>query len=216
MPSGKDFAAVAKDVADATPRHDRSRLLHARRSAAQARRCGLRAEQGEPTAPIQDELGWHILRITEIKPEATQPLDAVKDKLKTEVARDMAGDQIAKVANGIDDAIAGGASFADVVQNFNLKVAKVENVDRQRPRSRRARRSRCRSPAPTILRTAFATDAGQTSQLNEMGEDGYLLVQVDKVTPATVKPLDRGARPRRSKLWQDEKRNRRWRTSPRR
>ena len=86
------------------------------------------AKQGEPTQPIQDELGWHIVLTTEIKPEVTQPFDAVKDKLKAEVARDMAGDQIAKTTNQIDDALAGGASFADVAQRFNLKVAKVENA----------------------------------------------------------------------------------------
>src|SRR5229473_3158215 len=59
------------------------------------------AKRGVPTHPIQDELGWHILLATEIKPEVTQPFEAVKDKLKTEVAREMAGDQIAKAANQV-------------------------------------------------------------------------------------------------------------------
>ena len=35
----------------------------------------------------------------------------MKDKLKTEVARDQAGDRIANIANSIDDALAGGAAF---------------------------------------------------------------------------------------------------------
>jgi peptidyl-prolyl cis-trans isomerase D len=163
------------------------------------------AEQGKPTAPVQDELGWHILLTTEIKPEATQPLDAVKDKLKAEVARDMAGDQIAKAANSIEDATAGGASFADVVQRFNLKVAKVENVTAN-GHDLAGKEIEVPQPGAEVLRTAFATAAGQTSQLNEMGEAGYYIVLVDNVTPATVKPLD-AVKPEAIKLWQDDKRN---------
>ena len=39
-------------------------------------------------------------------------------------------------------------------------------------------------PRDGILQAAFATDQGQTSPLSELGDDGYYLVHVDKVTPA--------------------------------
>lgn len=205
LASGKDFATVAKAVADATPDMIDLGFFSRDDLPPKLAEAAFSAEQGKPTAPVQDELGWHILLTTEIKPEATQPLDAVKDKLKAEVARDMAGDQIAKAANGIEDAIAGGASFADVVQRFNLKVAKVENVTAN-GHDLAGKEIEVPQPGAEVLRTAFATAAGQTSQLNEMGESGYYIVQVDNVTPATVKPLD-AVKPEAIKLWQDDKRN---------
>jgi peptidyl-prolyl cis-trans isomerase D len=205
LAAGKDFAAVAKDVADATP--DMIDLGFFSRDDLPPRLAdaAFAAKQNEPTQPVQDELGWHILRTSEIKPEVTQPFDAVKDKLKTEVAREMAGDQIAKAANQVDDALAGGAAFNDVVQRFNLKVAKVENVDAN-GRDAAGKDVEVPQPGTDILRTAFGTDAGQTSQLNEMGDAGYYVVQVDKVTPASVKPLD-AVKADAVKLWQDDKRN---------
>src|SRR6266851_3549985 len=90
LASGKDFAAVAKDVADATPDMiDLGFFVHDDLPPKLAEEA-FAAKRGVPTHPIQDELGWHILLATEIKPEVTQPFEAVKDKLKTEVAREMA------------------------------------------------------------------------------------------------------------------------------
>ena len=205
LASGKDFAVVAKDVADATPDMIDLGFFGRDDLPPKLAEAAFAAKQGVPTQPIQDELGWHILRATEIKPEVTQPFDAVKDKLKTEVAREMAGDQIAKMANDIDDALAGGSNFADVAQRFNLKVTKVENVGAN-GRDLAGKEVELPQPGADILRTAFGTDAGQTSQLNEMGEAGYYVVQVDKVTPPAVKPLD-AVKADAIKLWQDDKRN---------
>ena len=71
-------------------------------------------------------------------------------------------------------------------------------------------------PGAEVLRTAFATAAGQTSQLNEMGEAGYYIVQVDNVTPATVKPLDDSEGRGDQDCGRTRSATRRWRTSPRR
>ena len=205
LASGKDFAAVAKDVADATPDMIDLGFFTRDDLPPKLADAAFAAKQGTPTAAIQDELGWHILLATEIKPDVTQPFDAIKDKLKSEVARDMAGDQMAKTANQVDDALAGGAAFADVAQRFNLKVTKVENVGAN-GRDLAGKEVELPQPGADILHTAFATDAGQTSPLSDMGESGYFIVQVDKVTPASVKPLD-AVKADAIKLWQDDKRN---------
>jgi peptidyl-prolyl cis-trans isomerase D len=205
LASGKDFATVAKNVADATPDMIDLGFFSRDDLPPKLAEDAFTAKQGAPTQPIQDELGWHIVLTTEIKPEVTQPFDAVKDKLKAEVARDMAGDQIAKTTNQIDDALAGGASFADVAQRFNLKVAKVENAGAN-GRDLAGKEVELPQPGAEILRTAFATDAGQTSPLAEMGDAGYYILQVDKVTPAAFKPLD-AVKADATKLWQDDKRN---------
>src|SRR5229473_980880 len=161
LASGKDFAAVAKDVADATPDMiDLGFFVHDDLPPKLAEEA-FAAKRGVPTHPIQDELGWHILLATEIKPEVTQP--------------------------------------------FNLKVTKVADVGAN-GRDLAGKDVELPPPGAEILRTAFATDAGQTSQLNEMSEAGYYLVQVDKVTQAAFKPLD-AVKADAIKLWQDDKRN---------
>jgi peptidyl-prolyl cis-trans isomerase D len=63
-------------------------------------------------------------------------------------------------------------------------------------------------PSANVLRTAFDTAVGQMSQLSELGDDGYYIVQVDKVTPSAVKPLDE-VKEQATLLWENERRNER-------
>jgi peptidyl-prolyl cis-trans isomerase D len=205
LAAGKDFAQVGQEVTGATPESldlgfaTREEMPPALGDAAFA------LKQGEVTKPIEDSFGWHIVRLVEVKPEETQPFEAVKEKLAKEVARDMAGDQIAKLANEVDDAVAGGTPFAEIVQRFGLKLSKLENVDAG-GRNAEGKPAELPQGGDTILRTAFSTAAGQVSQLNELGESGYYMVQVEKVTPSAVKPLDE-VREQVVGLWQRETRD---------
>ena len=205
LAQGKDFAQVAKDVAGAAPdtldlgffkRDDLPKPLGD---------AAFALKQGESTPPIHDALGWHILRLVEIKPAATQPFDAVKDKLTQEIARDEAGDQLGKLYDKVQDAIAGGASFAEVTQRFGLKVTKLQDVDAN-GKTGEGKPVELPASSADILKTAFSTDAGQMSQLNDLGENGYYVLQVDKVTPASVKPFDQ-VKPQLTELWQQERRD---------
>jgi peptidyl-prolyl cis-trans isomerase D len=140
------------------------------------------------TQPVNDAFGWHILRVAAIKPAEEQSFDQVKDKLKQEIARDQAANRMADVANSIDDTIAGGASFADVAKKFTLKTSSATAVAAD-GKDEAGKAADLGPGAEAILKTAFATDSGQTSTLSEMGDDGYFLVQVDKVAPAAPRPL---------------------------
>jgi peptidyl-prolyl cis-trans isomerase D len=204
LAQGKDFTAVAQDVAGAAPdtldigyfkKEDLPPVLA---------EPAFALKPGQTTAPIQDALGWHILKLVAAKAAETQPFDAVKDRLAKEIAHDEAADQIEKVRDKVEDAIAGGATFAEVAQKFGLKVARIADVDAN---GRGADGKPVELPATgtDILKTAFDTPSGQMSQLNDLGENGYYLLQVDKVTPATVKPLD-AVKADVVKLWQQEKR----------
>jgi peptidyl-prolyl cis-trans isomerase D len=204
LAQGKDFAQVAKDFGAAPDTLD---LGFFKKDDLPAALGGpaFALKEGESTAPIQDTLGWHILHLTQIKPETTQPFEEVKDKLAKEVARDMAGDQIAKLANQIDDALAGGAALDEVAQRFGLKLSKIENVDANGSGAD-GKPVELPSGSADILKTAFNTGEGQTSPLNELGENGYYVLHVDKVTPASVKPLDE-VREQVIDRWQQEKRD---------
>jgi len=205
LAGGKDFAQVAQEYAGAAP--DSLDLGFATRAEMPAALgdAAFALKPGEVTKPIEDSFGWHIVRVSEVKPEETEPFDAVKEKLAKDVARDMAGDQLAKQANQVEDAIAGGTPFAEIVQRFGLKLSKLENVDAG---GRNAEGTPVELPqgGDAILRTAFSTAAGQVSQLGELGENGYYVVDVEKVTPSTVKPLDE-VRAQVVELWQQETRD---------
>jgi peptidyl-prolyl cis-trans isomerase D len=205
LAAGKDFAAVAKDIAKTD---DPASL-----DLGWVAREDLPADLAEPvftlavggtSQPIKSTFGWHILRVTEDKPATEQSFDQAKEKLKTEVARDRASDRIADLANQIDDTLAGGAALDTIAQKFGLKTATLTDVDSD-GKGPDGNAVEMPKPNDAILHTAFATESSQNSSLTEMGNDGYFLVHVDKVTPATPKPIAE-VHDEVVMLWQDEAR----------
>jgi peptidyl-prolyl cis-trans isomerase D len=188
LDSGKDFAAVAKSEANADASSTDLGWVKQDDLPPELGTVAFAIPEGKASDPVQTSFGWHILRVSGIKPEAVQPFDTVKERLAQEVSRDMAGDAIAKTANDIDDALAGGASLATVAQKFALKTQSFANLDAQ-GRGGDGKQADLPQPTDTVLHTAFVTDSGQTSPLTELGDDGYFVVQVDKITPSEVQPL---------------------------
>lgn len=188
LDAGKDFATVAKSVANADAASTDLGWVKHDDLPAQLADTAFALPKGKPSDPIQTSFGWHILMVTDIKPPQTQSLDAVKDQLTKEIQQDEAGDAIANTANNIDDALAGGASFAAVVQKFGLKTQTVAAIDEQ-GHGADGKPVTLPEPSDGIVQAAFATQDGDTSPLSDLGDSGYFLVHVDKVTPVAVRPL---------------------------
>jgi len=205
LAAGKDFAAVAKDVAKTDDPASLDLGWVSRDDLPKELADPVFAlKEGETTQPIKSTFGWHVLRVIGDKPATQQSFDEVKDKLATEVKHDRASDRISDVANQIDDAIAGGATLDAIVQKFGLKTATLDDVDSE-GKGADGKSADLPQPSDTILHAAFSTDSGQTSSLTEMGNDGYFLVHVDKVTPAAVRPLAE-VHDKVAEAWQDEER----------
>jgi peptidyl-prolyl cis-trans isomerase D len=188
LDSGKDFATVAKTLANADAASTDLGWVKKDDLPEQLGGVAFSLPKGKASDPVQTSFGWHILMVTDIKQAATQSLDSVKDALTKDIQRDAAGDTIAKAANDIDDATAGGASFEQVVQKFGLKTQTVATIDAQ-GRGADGKPVDLPQPSDAVLQAAFTAGQNETSPLSELGEDGYFLVHVDKVTPAEVRPL---------------------------
>jgi peptidyl-prolyl cis-trans isomerase D len=190
LATGKDFATVAKDIGglDASTLDLGWITRTDKEVPAQLLDAAFALPAGGTTEPIQTAFGWHIVRVAEIRPETTQSFEDVKAKLRDEAAHDQAADQISKTANAIDDAVAGGASFADVADKFALKTQTVSGVAANGDDAD-GKAVELPQPGDAILKAAFSTEEGQTSPLAELGDTGYFLVKVDKKQPSAIKPL---------------------------
>ena len=85
----------------------------------------------KPSEPIKTPLGWHILRVVKIEPPVTQTFEEAKAKLEAELTRDEAVDRIYKIANQVDDALAGGVTLDDAAAKFGLTKTVVAAADAQ-------------------------------------------------------------------------------------
>ncbi len=186
LAQGKDFAAVAKTVAGESSDAVDLGALSRDDLPGDLAKAAFDLKPGGVSQPIKDSFGWHILKLISVTPENVAPFDSVKAKLATELAQNRAIDQVVKMANAVDDALAGGATFNEIVAKFSLKTVKVDNVDAE---GHDAAGKTVALPSSDIVKTAFATSITQPSDLKELPNQGSYMVKVDNVAQAAPQPL---------------------------
>jgi peptidyl-prolyl cis-trans isomerase D len=157
------------------------------------------AELGEPAfsstgpalvGPVQSTLGWHALRVTAIVPGKTKPLSEVKEVIVKDLVKDEATNRLYTLSTKLEDAIGGGNDVEQTAKSIGLSAIKIAAVDE---RGRDAEGKPINNPAitPDVLGTIFQTVQGATSEVIALpNNDGYYVLHVDKVTPASIKPFD--------------------------
>jgi peptidyl-prolyl cis-trans isomerase D len=158
----------------------------------------------KPSAPIRSPLGWHILKVVRIEPPATESFAEAKSTLAARVAHDRAVGRIYKIADQLDDALAGGASLEEAGKKFGLKETVVAAIDEHGLGPDGKAPALPIAPAE-VAKTAFTVEAGQTSRVTETNDNALYVLRTDKVTPPAIKPLA-AVRPAAISAWQAEKR----------
>lgn len=163
--------------------------------------------EGAVSEPIQSAFGWHLLRVTEIQPEKTQPFEEVRDELERELALERAQEQLPDLATRLDDEIAAGTPLEEAGAKLGIEVQKIERVDRTGHNPARERLAADRLSAE-VLATAFSTPQGETSLLEQTPDGRYHMVRVDAVEPARPRELAE-VRAEVAAAWKEAERKRR-------
>lgn len=205
LDQGRDFAAVAKEVAglaedviDIGVRTHREILPELADIA-----FGLAMEAHSD--PVESPLGWHVVRVTKIESGTTKTFAEVRAILAKDLAAEQSIDGLFELANRLEDALGSGASIEEAASRSGVDVVRIEAIDA----TGRDRHEQAVPDLPSgqqFLSTAFATDEGQESVLSEAGNDIYFVLRVDAVTPPALRPLDQ-VRDRVVTAWQAERRS---------
>jgi peptidyl-prolyl cis-trans isomerase D len=187
LSEGRDFAAVAQEMTGRAPaelgENRRSELLDPLRGPA------FSAEQGAVTEPIQSPLGWHLVKVDTVNEGQTPDFEAVREELRADLAMDKAVDRLVDLANTVDDQLASGASITEAAQEVGFEVRQIDQISRQG-------NAPDGEPVEDIpqsgdfLQTAFETEQGQQSLLQETDAGGYYVLRVDGITPEQVRPFE--------------------------
>jgi peptidyl-prolyl cis-trans isomerase D len=202
--AGKDWREVATMIAGQNPDSIDLGLLKREEMPKALGDAAFELPLNKPSDPIQTPLGWHILRVTKIEPPVAQSFEQAKPQLEADLARQEAVDRIYKVANNVDDELAGGASIDDAAAKFGLKTTTVAAVDvgGHDPEGKPVALPIAPQDA---LKLAFATNEGQTSRVTETPDGGIFVLRTDKVIPSQVRPLDE-VKDKAITAWQADKR----------
>jgi len=203
LAAGKDWNEVAIQIAGQNPETIELGLMKREELPQVLSDIAFELPLNKPSEPVKTPLGWHILRVVKIEPAETQTFEQVKPKLEAQLSHDEAVDRIYKVANRVDDALAGGRTIEDAAAKFELKKTEVAEADvgGHNPQGKSVVLP---VPANEVLKLVFATNEGQTSRVTESPEGAIFMVRVGKVTPPAIKPLAQ-VKDQAVSAWQAEK-----------
>jgi len=188
---GADFAAIeAAATAAGGAAADLGLLDRASLPLEPVAAAAFAAAPGAVTDPVRSPFGWHVLQVERVEPAATRTFAEVREELRREVARDRALGLAYERANRVEDALAGGASLAEVAQRFGLDLATV-TLDQG---GRDPAGTTAALPVPEalreeLLRAIFAAREGDAPRMTEMG-DAFVAVELRRVIPPTLKPFE--------------------------
>ena len=204
LAAGKDWNEVARTVVGQDPQTIDLGLVKKEELPQQLADVAFNLPLDKPSQPVKSTLGWHILRVAKIVPPTTQSFNEVKAKLQADLANNEAVDRLYKVANHVDDAIAGGATLDEAAAQFGLKKTVVASID-DKGFGRDGKKADLPVSPAEVLKLAFATEEGRTSRVTQTPDGAIVVLHLNKVVPPSVRPLAE-VKDKAIAAWQAEKR----------
>jgi len=188
LAAGQDFATVATTIAGQDPQTIDLGLVKASDLPKPLAEAAFGLTLDKPSQPIKDSLGWHILLVTKVEPPRTPSFDEAKQQLKDELTQEAEADRLDHIANQVDDALAGGTSFADVAAKYHLKLTTITATD-VGGRDPAGKPVSIPVSPQDVLRLAFDTGENEISRVNATEDGTIFVIRVDKITPPQTKPI---------------------------
>lgn len=147
--------------------------------------------KGKLLEPVKSPLGWHIVKIKDMKAARTRPLSEVRKEIKDELTEALIIDQQYELANNVDDMLAGGSSLEEVAETIDLKIESLpplnsfglNNDNKDGLKNFTANRE-------MIIETGYTLEEGETSPIFETADGEFMAVYLDVITPKSYKPFE--------------------------
>ena len=190
---GTSFADAARKAGFSptdTAIGDLSREQLAGLASPQAAAAAFALPQGATTAPVKSALGWHLLHVEAINRKNGRPLDTVRGEIVAGLTKQKVDEAIADLIEAIEEEIADGASFDDVVKDHALTVVTSPPVT-SNGQVEGNPATPFRDPyLQTLLKTAFEASIDDDPTVETLGNGQFhALLKVGEVLPAAPLPL---------------------------
>jgi peptidyl-prolyl cis-trans isomerase D len=189
---GADFAATAAPLrfsASDIQLNNQSRAQLTGLTSAEAAGQVFGAAQGAVVGPVRVPDGWLVFRVQSIARAAARPLDSVRAEIRTTLESGKAEEAMNAILARIEDRIAQGNSFAEVIQAERLTVTETPPLTA----AGAAPGAQWQAPAeiPALVRGAFMVDPDDSEPTIETlaPNERYALLSVARIVPSALQPL---------------------------
>ena len=145
-------------------------------------------EKGKVSEPVKSPLGWHVLQVTKMVSGIEPELKDHRKRIITEIAREMAVDDIINLTAKLDDSLASGAQIEDASNTIGAKILKIDAVDRE-GLDMKGKRVKSLPKSPAFLERVFSAPVGENTNVEETRESAFFVLRVDKIIPPALRPL---------------------------
>jgi peptidyl-prolyl cis-trans isomerase D len=147
------------------------------------------AQKGATVGPVRDALGWHMVKVEDVKMLPGKPLAAVRGEIAARIEAQKAQQMLADIAGRIENKVSEGASFEQVTQAEKLTVAETPAVT-----ATGAAPDKPDWKAPpefaAVLKGASLLGANEPPQVAQVvPNQKYALVSVSRVVAAAPPPF---------------------------
>lgn len=187
--AGGDMNAAAKSAGVEALKLDlQDRKAFASASSTAVADSVFKAAKSSVTGPIKSGLGWHIVRVDAIDTVAATSLAAARSGIVTELAKDKVSEALANFVADIDDAVADGQTFDEVVKAKGLAIISTPAITA----SGQSPENPGFTPTPEmlpILKDAFQAEPEDDPVVLSVGEEKFAFFDLDRVVPSAPRPL---------------------------
>ncbi len=157
---------------------------------------------GKVSTPIAGRFGTILVRVKKIEPGDEQPLAAVSDTLRKEIATQRSRRLILELHDKIEDERASGATLAEIANKLKLKTTTIDAVDRSGRKPDGAPIDDIPGRAE-IMANAFSTQPGVETDAIDLKAGGFVWYDVVGVTPPRERTFEE-VRSLAETRWRDE------------
>jgi len=139
--------------------------------------------------PIKGELSTSLIYVKKIEESGVSSFEDVRDKLKKALALERAQEEILNFHDTIEDERAGGATLDEIAKKLSLKTVKVDKIDRS-GNDENGIKVDGLPASPDLLSQAFSNSVGDEITPIETTDGGYIWLNIEKIIPVAVRPLE--------------------------
>jgi peptidyl-prolyl cis-trans isomerase D len=144
-------------------------------------------KQGDIVGPVQTDFGWHIIRITAIKPGKTQSLDEAKPQIEQDLKRQKATRKFVEAADQFQNLVYEQAdSLQAAAKGLNLEVKTTPMLTRTQVQA-------LAQNSPKFVQAVFSAEslqAKRNTEALEVAPNTLMAARVIDYKAATTRPFD--------------------------
>ena len=181
-------AAAAKSGLEPSTLTNQQRAAYAGTSSEAIAAAVFSAPKGSIAGPFKGAFGWYVVQVDVVTRTPARALDQVRPEIVATLTTQKSHDALSDLAGKVEDAIADGASFAEVAANHQLTIVETPAI---LANGQPIQPGWTAPPElPALLKTGFDAAAEDRPTVETIAKDQqFALLSVAKVIPPTPLPL---------------------------